>query len=134
MAQRVVILSIPYDKDNKAADEFARDLVAAMDAGVENWTEMPHVPPGTEIHALLARPLKGCVHRSIQGWTRVPRFGWFVCPQCRRPTNAVIRNWMANHLNGCVNLLAELFPDREWPQPLYAHEKEPVRKLTSQRS
>src|ERR1700747_2218117 len=118
MAKRTVILTID---DNKEAEQFAREMVAAMgaDPPLDN-VSMPRVPAGATIQALLAQPSRGCTCQGgPEGWSRVPRFGWFICTECKKPNAIVVKNWISNHLNGCATLLEELFPGQGWAQPLW---------------
>ena len=98
---RTIVLSI---KDNDAANEFAKAMLEAERNG------MPFVPQGTTINAIIARPTLACKcnsRKKLTGWTRTPRFGWFVCPVCKRPSYYVVRDFIKNMLHGQNNLLQE---------------------------
>jgi hypothetical protein len=111
---RVVILSF---KENAAAEAVVAKLDALQVA--DSATGWQHTDLGVILaahakpEALLARPTAGCKCRRsgrVQGWTRTERFGWFVCPECKRPSQTVVNRWIRNLIGtvGSNNLLQEL--------------------------
>jgi len=143
---RVIILSF---RDNEAAEaliEKLDDLQGyAFDPDAEHPSLHVHQDNLMELgatlaahakpEALLARPTAGCHCRRkgrVQGWTRTKRFGWFVCPECNRPSTLVVKKWMSN-LTGTVggnNQLQELrrkiHPDDPNESPPAEFDKEVV--------
>jgi len=110
---RVIILSI---EDNAEAEDFARWLLEGKAPTAEAEGDLPVVPPGAKIEAMIARPTVGCrgPHRvpgrlrSEHGWTRTQRFGWWVCSVCKKPSPMVVRNFIDNMTGGYNDLLPEL--------------------------
>jgi hypothetical protein len=110
---RIIVMTI---SDNDEAEQFARAMLEA------ERTDWPLVPACTTIDAMIARPTLGCKcglgKRGKQvGWTRAPRFGWFIHSLCRRPSPYVVRDFVSNMLGGCRNLLVELDPEGNFAQP-----------------
>jgi hypothetical protein len=108
---RVIIISV---ESNGEAESFARWMV---DKDKEGYNEdMPVVPPGAKIEAMIAKPTVACrgPHRvpgklrSQMGWTRTQRFGWWVCSVCKKPSPTVVRDFIRNMCNGHNDLLPEL--------------------------
>jgi hypothetical protein len=118
---RIILLNVP---DNAAAEDFAREMLEAEKAGIPLPSDMPALPEGTTIEALIARPTLACKcgsqgnkMKAAMGWSRTPKFGWWVHAGCNRPAPMVVRDWVKNMLNGTRNLLADIAPDEKWPQP-----------------
>jgi hypothetical protein len=112
---RVVVLSF---KDNENAETFI-DLLDQLQGG--DWPgvvgqaiqEMGLIlASGSKPEALLARPtMPGCTckYPQYKTWKPTKRYGWLVCPNCKRPAVQVIRNYIKNLIiSGGNNLLAEL--------------------------
>jgi hypothetical protein len=115
---RVIILAIP---DNEDAERWARDMLSCNDS---EQTVMP--PVSTRIEAMIARPTQACQGshtrskpgpRSMDGFTRTQKFGWFVCGVCKRPAKAVVQNFIRNMLGGYNDLLPTLIGGEPTPPP-----------------
>jgi hypothetical protein len=117
---RVVVLSF---RENESAESFLKLLQelqegnARFDSVVPNFNltlqEMGLIlGAGAKAEALLARPtLPGCQckYKNQRDWYKTKKFGWFVCPRCRRPHVLVIQGYISNLLiSGGNNLLSEL--------------------------
>jgi hypothetical protein len=113
---RAVILNF---KDNDSAEVVIEVLDALQDAEhpvtaneyVGAMQRLGSVmAAGATPVALLARPTKGCTcSRKHEPWKKTPRFGWYICPNCRLPSVYVVRRWMSNLLaSGGHNLIQEL--------------------------
>jgi hypothetical protein len=110
---RIIILSI---ESNAEAEDFARWLLDGNAPKTWDEGDLPVVPRGTKIEAMIARPTVACrgPHRvpgklrSQMGWTRTQRFGWWVCSVCKKPSPTVVRDFIRNMCNGHNDLLPEL--------------------------
>jgi len=110
---RILILSVD---NNEEAEDFAKWLIEGN--APKAWAEgdLPVVPPGTTLEAMIARPTVGCrgPHRvpgkmkPERGWTRTKRFGWWVCGVCKKPSATVVRDFIDNMVGGYNDLLPEL--------------------------
>jgi hypothetical protein len=66
-----------------------------------------------QMDALIARPTLACKCSQTRkgnmiGYTRMPKFGWFVHAKCKRPAPPVVRNFIANRIMGNNDLLPEV--------------------------
>lgn len=117
---RVVVLSFT---DNLAAEAFVKLLDEAQSNEYPNIIGMTLqemgliLASGAKTEALLPRPtLPSCtcepdyhLRGNQKNWYKTKRFGWFVCPRCRRPAKEVIQNYIKNlAVTGGNDLLAEL--------------------------
>jgi hypothetical protein len=113
---RVVVLSF---RDNDAAEAVVQAVdelqqtepPISANEYVERIQRLGSImAAGATPQALLARPTKGCTcSRKHEPWKKTPRFGWFICPECRLPSVIVVRKFMANLIiSGGNNLLKEL--------------------------
>jgi hypothetical protein len=117
MTARTVLITF---QDHKVADLF----VKAMAGEVEDFagSDYEHVLSKAEVDAMVARPSLAC-HCSpsrkrggrggaklISNFKRVPKFGWFVCTECNRPTATVVNNFIENRIMGLVDLLGKVKP------------------------
>ena len=118
---RTILITI---QDNEAAELFARQMLASPEPP-DYLAGLVEVPEGATIDAMVARPTKYCKctpaqlrqgrhgPKIVRNWTRTPRFGWFVCSRCKRPSRIVVKNFIENHLTNLCDLLPELLPGRE---------------------
>ena len=93
---RTILITI---QDNEAAELFARQMLASPEPP-DYLAGLVEVPEGATIDAMVARPTKYCRctptqlrqgrhgPKIVRNWTRTPRFGWFVCSRCKRPSRA----------------------------------------------
>ena len=108
---RVIIISV---ESNDEAEAFAKWM---LDKDQEGYSEdMPVVPPGAKIEALIARPTIACrgphrvvgKMRSQMSYTRTIKFGWWVCAVCKKPAPIIVRDFIENMIGGHNDLLPTL--------------------------
>lgn len=68
--------------DDKVADVFVEAMQTSQRDG------MPTVPQRTDVRGVYKKPTKFCDCHGIKkrGFFRGPKWGWWVCSQCGRPT------------------------------------------------
>lgn len=90
------------------------------------------LPLPAEVVAVVARPTKWCSCNVPQstgrrrrskresGWSRGSKLGWWLCINCRKPSQAMVRHFVTNMLAGANDLLpailgaAPLTPHERW--------------------
>lgn len=103
--------------DNKVAEKFVQILDAIQNGEMATGPDWElHLSGILASHAvldaLIARPTMGCKYKTKQvGWRNdTNKFGWFICPTCKRPNVYVVRHWLRNIVlgSGGKNLLPDL--------------------------
>lgn len=117
--------------DNKAAERFVEILDTVQnhseDWSAQDWEDWELNLSGilascARLDAVLARPTMGCKHPQYKGsqanWSKHEGTGWFVCPECGRPSIYVVRRWLHNIVlgSGSRNLLPGLLEKFRTPK------------------
>lgn len=122
---RLVIL----DMTTEDAEDFVRQLHASGRLSVEvtdSRDPLDGVVWDATVEAVVARPMVGCKCSVVtesryqrrrrlktgatkdQAYSRGPRFGWWVCSVCRKPSRAAVMHWVSSMLVGANDLLPEI--------------------------
>lgn len=86
--------------------------------------DLENVLAKAEIVGVVARPTKPCVcaiaaespgqrrrrlkRKESTGWSRGKALGWWICPQCRKPSRAAVIHWISSMLVGANDLLPQI--------------------------
>ena len=106
-------------KDNEAAESFVRLMTQTEDTKVPDWNDHVNtlgivLSACGKLDAMVARPTAYCkcpgstAKGKMSEWKKTAKFGWFICPSCRKPALQVVSKFVKNHLAGMHDLLPEL--------------------------
>lgn len=103
--------------DDKEADNFVNQILKANESQFEGEQVLATLPVPTFVEAVYKKPTRycNCVNdpsvklsgRRVRGWTKGLKFGWYVCPKCRRPANYQGRIWETLFRNLLTNPLEQ---------------------------
>lgn len=116
--KRIVLLEMPTED----AEEFVRAVVAAGEGGGPVFVRDYEMT----VEAVVARPTSACRCTQVseskyqrrkrlrtqatkdQAWRRGPKFGWWLCSSCRKPSRAAVLHWVSSMIVGANDLLPEI--------------------------
>lgn len=122
---RLVII----DMATEDAEDFVRQLNTSGRLSVEvtdSRDPLDGVVWDATVEAVVARPMSKCKCSVVaesryqrrrrlktgatkeQAWRRGPRFGWWVCANCGKPSPASVMHWVSSMLVGANDLLPEI--------------------------
>lgn len=114
--KRIVLLEMPTED----AEDFVRS-VAAVEKGEKLAVSIRSYEMSVE--AVVARPTSPCKCAQVaeskykrrrrlkvgatkdQAWRRGPKFGWWVCSKCNKPSLPAVQHWISSMLVGANDLL-----------------------------
>ncbi len=130
---RTIVMSIG---DNKVADAFVEGLLRLQDPNSDMSGQQHQalalwlvgmIGSAACIDAYIARPTKSCSCKPAKkGWRKAKRFGWYICPVCKKPSATVVDSWVENMTTMASDLLPEVVFKIHSEEPKEGEESESV--------